>query len=151
METDEKSSEKQYTRDVNMKKFLALIALVALAGCASYYDYYKGGVRYTQDGEDCIYYSGEFARHYSREVNAADLDKKIVYRNTRCADLYARDIAGQEVRQERRVLTPAAEVSYVEEPVVAPRQIVVKPASVKKSCSCCQKKTTKQYVIVSDM
>ena len=61
-----------------MKKFLALIALVAVAGCASYYDYYKGGVRYTQDGEDCIYYSGEFARHYSNKVNAADLDKKIV-------------------------------------------------------------------------
>ncbi len=137
-----------------MKKFLTLIALVALAGCASYYDYYKGGVRYTQDGEDCIYYSGEYARHYSREVNAADLDKKIVYRNTRCADLYARDIAGQEPRQERRVLTPAAEVSYVEEPVVeTPRQIVVKPMPVvKKSCNCCsKKKTTKQYVIVSEM
>lgn len=135
-----------------MKKFLALIALVAVAGCASYYDYYKGGVRYTQDGEDCIYYSGEFARHYSNKVNAADLDKKIVYRNTRCADLYARDMAGQEARNERRVLTPAAEVVEAE-PVETPRTIIVKPAPVKKSCGCsaCAKKTTKQYVIVSGM
>lgn len=134
-----------------MKKILALIALIAVAGCSSYYDYYKGGVRYTQDGEDCIYYSGEFARHYSANVNAADLDKKIVYRNTRCADLYARDTMGQEARNERRVLTPAAEVVVEPEPIVAPRQIVVKPAP-KKSCGCgCAKKTTKQYVIVSDM
>ena len=140
-----------------MKKVLTFAALIALAGCASYYDYYKGGVRYTQDGDDCIYYSGEFARHYSYDVNSADLNKKIVYRNTRCADLYARDTAGQEVRQERRVLTPAAvtEVSYAEPVVVEqPRQIVLKPAPVvKKSCNCCKKATTstKQYVIVSGM
>lgn len=138
-----------------MKKVLTFAALIALAGCASYYDYYKGGVRYTQDGEDCIYYSGEFARHYSANVNSADVDKKIVYRNTRCADLYARDMAGQEARQERRVLTPVA-VAEVSEPVIVeqPRQIVLKPAPVaKKSCGC-QKKTattTKQYVIVSGM
>ncbi|MBQ9540500.1 MAG: hypothetical protein IJU89_03690 [Alphaproteobacteria bacterium] len=137
-----------------MKKILALVALVALAGCSDYYDYYKGGVRYTQDGADCIYYSGENARHYSRDVNSADLDKKIVYRNTQCADLYARDMAGQEARQERRVLTPAAE--YIEEPAIIeqPRQIVVKPAPVvKKSCGCnkCAKRASKQYVIVSGM
>ena len=101
--------QNNYKKDINMKKILALIALVALAGCSNYYDYYKGGVRYVQDGADCIYYSGESANHYSRDVNTADLDKKIVYRDTQCADLYARDMAGQEVRQERRVLTPAAE------------------------------------------
>ena len=134
-----------------MKKIFALVALVALAACSSYYDYYKGGVRYTQDGEDCIYSSGEYARHYSRDVNAADLGKKIVYRNTRCADLYARDMAGQEPRNERRVLTPAANVSYVE-PVMAPRQIVVNPAPVaQKPCNCCKKAASKQYVIVSGM
>ncbi len=133
-----------------MKKILALVALVALAGCSDYYDYYKGGVRYTQDGADCIYYSGEYANHYSRDVNTADLDKKIVYRNTQCADLYARDMAGQEVRAERRVLTPAAE--YVEESM--PQQIVVKSAPVvKKSCGCnkCARRAAKQYVIVSGM
>lgn len=137
-----------------MKKVLALGVLIALAGCSGYYDYYKGDVRYTQDGEDCVYSSGEYARHYSRDVNAADLDKKIVYRNTRCADLYARDVAGQEPRRERRVLTPAAaEVSYAEPVVVEqPRQIVLKPAPVaQKSCGCskCTRKTTTtQYVVV---
>ena len=134
-----------------MKKILTLVALLALAGCSSYYDYYKGGVRYTQDGEDCIYSSDEYARHYSRDVNAADIDKKIVYRNTRCADLYARDTIDQTPRTERRVLTPATETAVYEEPVAAPRQIVVKPATVtKKPCNCC-KKTTKQYVVLTDM
>ena len=133
-----------------MKKILALVALVALAGCSEYYDYYKGGVRYTQDGDDCIYYSGEDARHYSRDVKAADLDKKIVYRNTQCADLYARDMVGQMPRSERRVLTPAAE--YDAAPVVMPQEVVVKPA-VKKSCGCnkCARRASKQYVIVSGM
>ena len=36
-------------------------------------------------------------------------DKKIVYRNTRCEDLYARDTFGQERRQERKILVPAAQ------------------------------------------
>ena len=46
-----------------------MIALVALAGCSSYYDYYKGGVTYTQDGTDCIYYSGEYSHNYSDSVS----------------------------------------------------------------------------------
>lgn len=134
-----------------MKKFLTLVALIALAGCSSYYDYYKGGVRYTQDGEDCIYSSGEYARNYSNSVNSADLGKKIVYRNTRCADLYAKDIADQEPRNERRVLTPAVE--YDAEPVMEPMPMVMKPAPVmKKPCNCCKKKrAAKQYVVVSGM
>lgn len=135
-----------------MKKILALTALIALAGCSDYYDYYKGGVRYTQDGDNCIYYSNETARHYSNNVNAADLGKKIVYRNTRCADLYARDTLDQEPRAERRVLTPATNVTYIEdETVAAPRQIVVQPTE-KKSCGCKKaKKATRQYVVVSNM
>ena len=133
-----------------MKKVLALVALVALTGCSDYYDYYKGGVRYTQDGADCIYYSGEYANHYSRDVNTADLDKKIVYRNTQCADLYARDMGVQMPRAERRVLTPAAE--YEVAPVVMPQEVVVKPA-VKKFCGCnkCARRASTQYVIVSGM
>ena len=129
-----------------MKKILALVALVALAACGSY-DYYRGDVRYVQDGEDCIYSSGEYARKYSNRVNAADLDKKIIYRNTSCADLYARDMMGQEPRAERRVLTPAADVAWPEPEVIA-EPIVVKPAA-KKTCGCSKcKKTTKKYVVV---
>jgi len=137
-----------------MKKILALIALVALAACGGSYDYYKGGVRYVQDGANCIYSSDEVAHKYSADVNSADIGKKIVYRNTKCADLYARDMAGQEPRAERRVLTPAAVTEDVfVEPVAEPHPIVVKSAPVvKKSCGCnkCGKKktTTKQYVVV---
>ena len=132
-----------------MKKIMSLVAMIALAACSNYYDYYKGGVRYTQDGEDCVYYSDEYARHYSRDVDSGDIDKKIVYRNTRCADLDARDMAGQDARNERRVLTPVANVSYAE-PVAAPRQIVVKPVAT-QTCDWCQKRSSKQYVIVSGM
>ena len=71
-----------------MKKVLvSVIALTSLAGCGAYYDYYKGGVRYTQDGPDCI------------------------YRNTRCEDLYAIDNFGQEPRHDRQILAPAAQVT----------------------------------------
>ena len=136
-----------------MKKILALVALVALAACGGSYDYYKGGVRYVQDGADCIYSSGESAHKYSENVKSADLGKTIVYRNTQCADLYARDMAGQEPRRERRVLTPAAQ-GFDMEPVAEPRPIVVNPAPVaKKSCGCskCVKKQTKKYVVVSNM
>ena len=93
-----------------MKKILvSLIALVGLAGCGAYYDYYKGGVRYTQDGQDCIYYAGEYANNFSKYVGGMDESKKIVYRNTRCEDLYARDTFGAAPRAPRQVLAPVAE------------------------------------------
>ena len=72
------------------KTVVALFGLAMLSGCAGYYDYYKGGVRYTQDGEDCIFYAAERGRHYSEDIRKLDMDKKIVYRNTMCRDLYQR-------------------------------------------------------------
>ena len=91
-----------------MKKILASVfAVTVLAGC-TYYDYYKGGVRYTQDGEDCVYYMDEYARHYSEGIRGIDSDKRIVYRNTRCADLFARDNAGRMERKDRKILAPVA-------------------------------------------
>ena len=50
------------------KTVVALFGLAMLSGCAGYYDYYKGGVRYTQDGEDCIFYAAERGRHYSEDI-----------------------------------------------------------------------------------
>ena len=48
---------------MDLKKILmSVIALTSLVGCGAYYDYYKGGVRYTQDGDDCIYYAGEYGK-----------------------------------------------------------------------------------------
>jgi hypothetical protein len=90
-----------------MKQILALVvALVAVAGCSSSYDYYKGGVRYIQDGKDCVYYTDEYAQHYSESIRGFDGKNRIVYRNTRCEDLFARDHAGQTERNDRKVLTP---------------------------------------------
>ena len=114
-----------------MKKTLfVLFGLVVLAGCSSY-DYYKGDVRYVQDGEDCIFMSTEAGRRYSSDIRELNADKEIVYRNTMCRDLYLNDVAGQIQRTERQVLT-----------TVAPK------AAVKSDCGCCQKKTTKKYVFV---
>ena len=90
-----------------MKKVLSVIALAALAGCTSY-DYYEGGVRYTQDGPDCIYTSGEYGSRFSNDIKDLSGSKRVVYRNTICADLYARDNFNQAPRADRVVLTPAA-------------------------------------------
>lgn len=89
-----------------MKRALfAFFGVVMLTGCA--YDYYNGDVRYTQDGKDCIFYSEESGRHYSEDIRSLDLDKKIVYRNTKCRDLYMRDNFDSVQRTERQVLIPA--------------------------------------------
>lgn len=98
-----------------MKKVLvSVFALAALAGCASYYDYYKGDVRYTQDGADCIYYTGEAGSRFNNDVRSLNAGKRIVYRNTQCADLYARDTMGMAPRTDRVVIAPSAE--YVAAP-----------------------------------
>ena len=91
-----------------MKKTLfAVIGLAILSGCSSY-DYYKGGVRYVQDGDDCVFYSAERGRHYSEDIRKLDADKKIVYRNTMCRDLYVRDNMGVASTNARQILSPAA-------------------------------------------
>ena len=129
----------------NMKKVLvSVIALTSLAGCGAYYDYYKGGVRYTQDGQDCIYYAGEYGRNFSRYVGGLDNAKKIVYRNTRCEDLYAMDMFGQAPRQDRQILVPAAQ----EVPCNACSQVE------KVSCNSCEKSQPvlkRRYIIVPAM
>ena len=113
-----------------MKKVLVLsVALAALAGCA--YDYYRGGVRYVQDGEDCIFYAGEYGSHYTNDIRTVDTDKRVVYRNTNCADLFARDNGGIAPRPNRAVLTRAAQ-----------------PAS---SCGCDKCAKSARYVIVPAM
>ncbi|MBO7508840.1 MAG: hypothetical protein J6T57_01000 [Alphaproteobacteria bacterium] len=90
-----------------MKKLLmSIVAIAALAGC-TYYDYYKGDVRYTQDGNDCIYYADEYARNYSDSIRGIDGEDRIVYKNTKCADLFLRDNAGRTPRSTRMIVTPA--------------------------------------------
>ena len=113
------------------KSLVAVFGLAVLTGCAGYYDYYKGGVRYTQDGEDCIFYAAERGRHYSDDIRKLDTDKKIVYRNTMCRDLYVRDNAGVASTNARQILMSAATV-----------------ADAPKCNSCGKCATKKKYVFV---
>lgn len=119
-----------------MKKLLVTIAMLAVAGC-TYYDYYKGGVRYTQDGDDCIYYSDEYARHYSGTIDGIDGDNRIVYRNTRCSDLFARDHAGRTARNDRKIIVPAA---------VEP---IFQPAPVMDCCGCNAEPVFRQFYTIT--
>ena len=141
-----------------MKKVIAAIfGLAVLTGCSSYYDYYKGGVRYTQDGMDCIYYAGEHGRRFSSNEYALDSGKKVVYRNTRCSDLYRADMAGQAPRADRQILTQAAAVEtgcsscnagyYQGTPVVEPSY-----STCNNGCKTCGQPVLKRrYVVVQSM
>ncbi|MBO7643320.1 MAG: hypothetical protein J6S74_04290 [Alphaproteobacteria bacterium] len=113
-----------------MKKVLiSAIALATLAGCA--YDYYRGGVRYVQDGEDCIFYAGEYGSRYTGDVRELDTSKRVVYRNTSCSELFARDNGGVAPTPKRAVLTRAADAA--------------------PSCGCNKCAKSARYVIVPAM
>ena len=129
-----------------MKKVLvSVIALTSLAGCGAYYDYYKGGVRYTQDGQDCIYYAGEYGRNFSRYVSGIDNGKKIVYRNTRCEDLYGIDKFGQAPRHDRQILVPAAQEVPCNSCDAKVEQVSC------SSCNAAQPVLKRRYIIVPAM
>ena len=115
-----------------MKKFLTMsLAVAALAACGSY-DYYRGGIRYVQDGPDCIYYADEYAKEFSTEIRKIDADKKIVYRNTRCADMYARDNFDAAPRHDRAAIKPTTVPACDE-------------------CTTCGAVKTRKYIIVPAM
>ena len=122
-----------------MQKILSfLIVGGVLVGCSSY-NYYKGNVRYVQRGDDCVYYTSESAKHYSDGVERFSDDNRIVYKDTRCEDLFARDNVGRTARDERRVLAPASVVNRKPKPtVVAPKPVVVAPKPVDKPCCECK-------------
>ncbi|MDE6478342.1 MAG: hypothetical protein K2L95_02825 [Alphaproteobacteria bacterium] len=126
------------------KIMVSVLGLMALAGCSSYYDYYQGGVRYTQNGTDCIYYSGEYANNFTGNIGAMNNGKKIVYRNTMCADLYARDNMGNAPRHDRVAIVPAA------------REVPATPVTVEPvlnlGCNTCGAPVLKRkYIIVPAM
>jgi len=120
-----------------MKKvFLSVMGLSLLAACSSY-DYYTTDLRYRQSGEDCIYYYEEDGRKFSEDIRSLKDAKKIVYRNTRCSDLYASDTFNYE-RNDRKAIVPV----YLEQ----------KNNTSKCGCSQCGKKRVlkNRYVIVAD-
>lgn len=117
-----------------MRKILSfMVVAVVFAGC-SYYDYYKGGVRYVQRGDNCVYYSEESSEEqFSDKVEEFDDENRIVYKNTRCEDLFVRDNAGRMDRNSRHVLVPAKVANHKPKPVA-----VAKPVVAEKPCCDCK-------------
>ena len=88
-----------------MKKvILSVLGLTLLAGCSGY-DYYKTDVRYRQNGHDCVYYFGEKGQKFNEDIRSLKDAKQIVYRNTRCEDLYNDDTFNYE-RNDRKAIIP---------------------------------------------
>ena len=115
-----------------MQRILSLLLVGGvLFGCSAY-NYYKGNVRYVQDGDNCIYYTSESAKHYSDSVERFNDNNRIIYQNTRCEDLFARDNAGRTERNDRRVLVSAAVANKKTKSCPA----AVKPAAPKPACEC---------------
>ena len=96
------------TKVVEMKAILGICAAAALTGCCTY-DYYKGGVKYTQSGPDCVYQFQEDGGMFSRYEKQYKENKKVVYRDTSCAKLYANDSSSFTKAPERRVYVNAPE------------------------------------------
>ena len=118
-----------------MNKFvLSILGLTLIAGCSGY-DYYKTDLRYRQDGKDCVYYYNEKGDKFNNEIRSLKDAKKIVYRNTKCEDLYNGDTFGFE-RNDRKAIIPV----FNEE----------KPVEQTCGCASCGKKRTlnKRYIIV---
>ena len=116
------------------KTIVSLLGLALVAGCSGY-DYYKTDVRYRQDGDDCVYYYAEKGEKFNKEIRNLKDAKKIVYKNTNCADLYGKDTYGYDKR-DRNAILPAR----VEEEAPAP----------KCGCQTCAKKQVlkSKYIIV---
>lgn len=117
-----------------MKKVILSVAgLMLLAGCSGY-DYYKTDLRYRQKGNDCVYYFSEKGEKFNQDIRSLKDAKKIVYRNTRCEDLYNDDTFNYE-RNDRKAIVPV----YTEPKTTS-------------SCGCnkCAKKQTlkNRYIIV---
>ena len=122
-----------------MKKvILSVFGLALVAGCSGY-DYYETDVRYRQDGNDCIYYYTEDGDKFNNEIRSLKDSKKIVYRNTSCADLYGNDTYGYDKRTRNAILPARVED---EMPAAA--------STSKCGCQACAKKQTlkNRYIIV---
>ncbi|MBO7559842.1 MAG: hypothetical protein J6T27_01650 [Alphaproteobacteria bacterium] len=119
-----------------MQKILSFMIVAGVITGCSYYDYYRGGVRYVQRGDNCVYYSEESSEEqFSEKVEEFDDENRIVYKNTRCEDLFGRDNAGRMDPNKRHVLAPAAVANRKPKPVVKPVAVAPKPAE-KPCCEC---------------
>ncbi|MBO4583324.1 MAG: hypothetical protein J5714_04700 [Alphaproteobacteria bacterium] len=132
-----------------MQKILSFMIVAGVITGCSYYDYYKGGVRYVQRGDNCVYYSEESSEEqFSDKVEEFDDENRIVYKNTRCEDLFTRDNAGRMDRNSRHVLVPATVANRKLKPVAAP-----KPVAVEKPCCDCKAElvpVSRQFYALTD-
>ena len=132
-----------------MQKILSFMIVAGVITGCSYYDYYKGGVRYVQRGDNCVYYSEESSEEqFSDKVEEFDDENRIVYKNTRCEDLFTRDNAGRMDRNSRHVLVPATVANRKPKPVAAP-----KPVAVEKPCCDCKAElvpVSRQFYALTD-
>lgn len=118
-----------------MQKILSFMIVAGMITGCSYYDYYRGGVRYVQRGDNCVYYSEESSEEqFSEKVEEFDDENRIVYKNTRCEDLFARDNAGRMDRNKRHVLAPAMVASKKTKPVAVAKPVV--KSAEKPCCEC---------------
>ena len=110
-----------------------MLGLTLLAACSGY-DYYKTDLRYRQEGKNCVYYYNEKGEKFNEDIKSLKDAKKIVYRNTRCEDLYNDDTFGFE-RNDRKAIVPV----FTEEKTTS-----------KCGCAKCGKKQVlkNRYVIV---
>lgn len=117
------------------KAVLSMLGLAMIAGCSGY-DYYESDLRYRQKGEDCVYYFSEEGEKFDSEIRNLQDAKKIVYRNTKCSDLYMNDTFGAQ-RNDRKAIVPV----YVDNEM---------PKKSNCGCSKCAKKQVLQsrYIIV---
>jgi len=105
---------------------MSLAAAVGLAGCCCSYDYYNGGVKYTQDGTDCVYTATQ-DRGTNWRGDRASESKRIVYRDTICSQI----ANGIQTRPMPTVQNAT----------------VAQPASSCGNASCAPRMTRKYYVM----
>ena len=85
---------------------------------------------------------------FSDKVEEFDDENRIVYKNTRCEDLFTRDNAGRMDRNSRHVLVPATVANRKLKPVAAP-----KPVAVEKPCCDCKAElvpVSRQFYALTD-
>ena len=122
-----------------MKKvILSVLGLALVAGCSGY-DYYETDVRYRQKGNDCVYYYSEDGENFNGEIRNLEDAKKIVYRNTNCADLYGKDTYGYDKRTRNAILPARVE-----------DEMPSTMSATKCGCQTCAKKQVlkSRYIIV---
>ena len=85
------------------KTIFSLCGVLLLAGCAGS-SYYETELNYEQDGPDCIYYNYENGADIIKGIRSLETTEKVVYRDTKCSDLFKKDTADINKVHNRKAL-----------------------------------------------